>query len=383
MANDTYGAASGQGIYAGRFNRLQGLVEGGAVETLAGSALTLGFTLLTTAPSASVYRHNGHAGCAWDGSRKALYVYGAETHGTPVNYDNSLYVFDTNDGLFKKMSSQTSWPDGYNINEDGYLWADDAETTPWACHTYQSLLFDKASGILTVAIDSDFHSYTTPVQKGSVGMDDRKISFLQYDTATKKWSQKWSSDIALFLKSSSTNGVAYSDVWGYVCVDGVYLHRVSISGAYSKVSVYGKCNTQYHDTSFFIGDNFIKFGGNSNTTLCSIHPMMNIGSSVIKLTSDYEVLSGWSIRNKASLVMPDGRILFLAMSGTVIGAFIYDINLDLIVDTSYRLSGAIRADGWYDFKMAWSNELSAAIYISNMLGDPAKAYLLRINHANP
>lgn len=378
--NDNYSAASGHGIYAGRFNVIESVASGGTVNALARSITTSGFNLLTTAPATAIYRNSPHAGFAWDRTREALWIFGAETHSVASDYDNSLYVFETKTGIFKKIYQQSPWPSNYCISDSGFLWADNDETLPWACHTYQSMHYEEDSAKLTVAIDVSQHSYTTPIQKGQTAFADRKVALLQYDTINKKWSQSWTADTQTFLKASFTNGIGFSKKWGMVFVDGVYLRRLSAEGVYSQVSVYGKSNTQYHDSSFFIGDDFFKFGGNGNAQdhFCSIHPMNNLATAYVKLKSNYPALSGWDMRNKPAVPTPSGNILFIAVNGTNAGAFIYNPANDTVSDTGYRLSGITGNGSTYDFKLVWAESLGGALYLSNLSGNPSKIYLIKV-----
>lgn len=381
MANDVYTANADGSCYVGVFNTIVGVAQGGTVNQLASSVASSGFNLLTTAPAGTdIYRQQPHAGCAWDESRKAMWIFGAETHSVEANYDNSVYAFDTSDGLFKKMYEQSPWPAEYNIDEDGYLWANDAGTLPWAMHSYNRFYYDQATRTFILAMDSDFHSFTTPTQKGSIAIADRKKAMLQYNTLSKTWSQDWSAGIQSFNGFTQIHGAAYSPVWGWVSNNGTNLARLSTEGVYTATSVFGNTNTQYHDSSFFIGDNFIKFSGTGSATayLCSIHPMNNLAASEIKLATDYPALSGWSTKNKPATAMADGRVMFLARNGADLGVFIYDVGLDTVTDTGHRLTGATGTDSTYDFKLEWSQGLNGAVYVSNMFGSPVRAYLIRI-----
>lgn len=385
MANDTYTANADGTCYAGMFinQPIVGIASGGTVANLAADVTASGFTLLTTAPAGgSVYRNSGHAGMAWDEARQAMWIFGAETHSIAAQYDNSVYAFDLKDGVFKKQYEPSPWTGEYNISADGFLYADDAETLPWAVHTYQRFYYNTESKEFLVPIDMNFHAYTTPIQKGDVALIDRKKPILRYNTNTKVWSYDWSESIQAFLNTcSNIVGVAYSKTWGWVGSENSNLLRLSNEGVFTSTALNGKINGRYHDSAFFIGDNFIKFGAAVITDgiLLSVHPMTDLSSSYVKLKQDYPELNGWQVTNKPALKMPDDRILFIAEDDFGnIAAFIYDLTLDNVTDTGHRLAGATAGFSSYNFKMAWSQLHSAAVYHTDSFGAPARVYLLRI-----
>lgn len=376
MANDTYTLNNGQ-VFAGLFNRITGIAEGGTVNTLATDVSASGFTLLSTAPATSIYRNSPHTGMAWDEQRKAAWIFGAETHSDAADYDNSVYCFDTSDGLFKKMYEQSPWPAEYNIDADGYLWADDAGTLPWAAHVYQRARYDAVTKELVIPYDTEFHSYTTPIQKGAIALADRKKPIWRFNTISKQWRVEHSPAIQSFVGAGTIYGCAYSDEYGYVQIPSPLFQRLNNEDSFSSVSISGISNSQYHDSVFFVDDQVYKFCGNDNTYLFSKHFITSPATAVRREVSFYSALIGWSITNKPAVAMPDGNVLFMATSGTDLGAFIYNTALDTVVDTGYRLSGFTQPATSYDFKLSWSAGLGGAVYLTRLFGT-VRAYLLRL-----
>lgn len=376
LGNDTYTLNDGY-CYAGMFNGITGIAQGGTVSALAADVSASGFTLLTTAPDTSIYRNQPHAGMAWDDTGKAAWIFGAETHSNPSDYDNSVYCFDTTDGLFKKMYNQSPWPAEYNIDADGYLWADDAGTLPWAAHTYRRLQYEPNIKSLVFYMDTEFHSYTTPIQKGDTTLVNRKKPKWLFNTVTKTWSTEYSLDIQSFVGSGASSAIGYHPDYGYIQCQSPNFRILSNEGVLSTTNVFNNSNTQYHDNGFVIGEFFYKFGGHASVFLFSRHLLSDPTSTLIKMVDDFPVLTDWSINNKSSVAMSDGNILFIAERGTDLGAFIYDTLADSVIDTGYRLANFTRPTGSYDFKMAWSNSLNAAVYLTAMYGT-VRAYLLRI-----
>ena len=90
-------------------------------------------------------------------------------------------------------------------------------------------------------------------------------------------------------------------------------------------------------------------------------------------------MSGWYVTNKVAAPINDTQILFLAQNDSEeIGAFIYDFDLDSVTDTGHRLAGAVAAYSVYNFKLAWSKKLNAAICPLDSMAYPLKVYLLRL-----
>lgn len=379
MADDFYTVDAQGRVAAGKFLNLpvNGIASGGTVANLAADVSASGFTLLTTAPANTIYRNAPHAGMAWDETRKVAWIFGAETHSIAADYDNSVYAFDTSDGLFKKIYEKSTWPGEYNINDDGYLYADDAETLPYAAHVYQRVRYDAATKSLIVPYDTEFHSFTTPIQKGAITLSNRKKAIWRYNTDTNVWTTEHNAGIQSFLGGGTINGLAYSNAWGYVQCPSPFFQRLSNEGVFTQTNVSGLSSSQYHDSCFIVGDYFFKFCGNENTYLFSKHLISNPTDSLRMLVADFPALTGWSITNKSATLTGDGDVLFMATSGASIGAFIYSISGNAVTDTGYRLNGFTQSSDAYDFKLCWSAGLNGAVYLTRMFGT-VRAYLLRL-----
>ncbi len=388
--NDNYSAPSGGSIYAGMNApdslEIVGIAQGGTVSNLAANVSSAGFTLLSTSPAVSIFRNNAHSGGAWDEERKAFWFFGAETHNIAIEYDNSVYAFDTCDGLFKKMNSQDPYIGEYCINTEGYLFADNAETRPWACHTYQRMRYN-SNRTITIAMDVGFHSVTAgglALKKGAIDYEGRKKSLLVYDTTSKSWTFPHSAGVQSFLNFEPINGVAFHPTLGMYTHSGSQFKRLANDLTYSTVGI-ASPNVQYHDSAFFIGNVFYKFcgtgmgtGGNFAPYLFSSVDATATSVKSDRLVSDYAAIAGWSVRNKAATLMPDNRVLFLAQNGNQIGAFIYNPSNDTVTDTGHRTTTSL-TDAIYNHKLAWSTSLNGAVWVGMASqGNPVGIYLIKI-----
>lgn len=384
---DSYSVASGQPVYAGRFQFIEPVASGGTVNTAISEFNGSGFQLLSTAPTdESIYHHSGHAGTAWDEDRQIQWIYGAETHNSVSGMDNALYRFNLETGLFETMYFTDPWTGEYRVDAEGYLWADEAHTHPWATHTYNRLRFIPETKEVLFVYDTEEHSYwSSPILEDPlVTLADRKKPFWYYNTQTGVWRTEHTSDIQSFTGRALINGLHYVSGYGYYSFDDTRFRRLDEQGNYSAGVVgSGTLNTQYHDKLHYHNGYLYKFGGGnpSTTQLVSKHNIDDIpGDSTRFLETQFSALDGWDTRNKPSCIMPDGNILFLAhrnaSSPYDIGAFIFHTDTDTVTFTGHLLTGSPSRS--YDWKMDWSIKYNCAIYNSASMGSPRKVYGLRI-----
>lgn len=386
MANDTYSAASGHGIFAGRYQSYpEPIAAGGTVNTLLANVTASGFTLLTTAPVNGAFDRQGHAGSVIDNSRDIVWIFGADTHALAADMDNSVYRFDLSDGLFKKMYDRSAWPGEYRVDGDGILWADAAKTKPWAMHTYTRMWFNQITKEIVIPYDAQHHAYwEEPIlENPAVTLLQRKAPYWKYNTSTGLWSYEWNAGADSFNKNNPIFGaVKVPTGWRSINSSSKYL-KVSDAGAYSEATVGSLANQQYHSTALYTrGKVWIIMGFDSVDTsrLYSVHPVDSEFAFYGKAVNEFPALSGWTKSNKPACVLPDGNIAFLMQRGASpsyeVGLFILDTINETISYTGHSITGTGAAT--YDFHMHWSTTHNALVYISQCYGEPVKAYGIKL-----
>lgn len=408
--NDNYASAAGQLIIAGRQSQpaVGGYaahdLQGGTVVKLLADWTGTGFQHLSTAPAENanpqlaVYTASGHAGATWDKDRGILWMLGCESHGANQTI-NTLYRWDAADGLFKRMGAPDPCPGNYHIADDGYLYADAANSKPWGSHVFDTAWFDNTTKEIGYIFDARDHDYWADalgwsnLMPAGFNLENRHCPIWYYNTVTGTWRKQDSNAITTFAKGSTGTPVARDPGNGWWRVDGVYVSHLSEDGQTVNstniwgVATYASTQAMLHNFT----NHLVILGGFYDipgTWLGAIHPKSDLANSKVLKVADFPALSGWDPTNTWSCAMPDGRILFGAQNvsagrtGGVVGAFILDWNkaTPTVVDTGHRMGASFWAPNQsYELKCEWSVEHNCAIFVTNRQGTGVdRVYGLRI-----
>lgn len=389
-------------IYYGRlappvYDTLPAIASGGTVHTLAKDVSASGFTLISTEPNDKyIYRHSGHAGSAWDEANQCMWIFGAESHNSVTGFDNSVYRFNVENGLFELVQTTTdSWPDEYRMDANGILWADEAKTRPWGMHSFNRLYYDPTTKLLSVAYDPWQHAYWSSLiyeDPAMTAQDDRAKVIWHFNTTTGEWTYTHSSATQSFLNDLDyAKGVTYVPNYGWYCVGGTFIRRIDTDGNYTSFNLQSVMNTLDHTRLLYSNGYIYQTMGVTSTNsqqFMSIHNVDNLtGDSVEYLRSDFPVLNGWYTMNKCACVMSDGNILFLAhdvdispdtqssSTPNTIAAFIFNTTTHTVSDTGHRISAN---EIKYDWKLQWSDKYNCAIWLGASITSPEQVYVIRI-----
>lgn len=369
--NDNYSAASGQGIYAGRFNNtpLSYVSSGGVVEALASSSFT-GYRVLTTA-FRTEYRPRPHAGSSYDPSRNVIWMFGAETHNTVGQFQNSPLYFDVATGKINQCIYDDNFQGDYNVDADGYLWANADRTRPWGMHVYRAMYYNNATKELEVYYDSYSHSGYWP-PSAPIAASARKAPIWYFNTNTYQWRTEWSAAIDEFVVKNTTNAATRVAGRGfYSIVSAGVMHLTEDKSSLSIES--SPHNNRYHNYIFNHQNLLISFGGGvaSATSLCSVHDLDDVPSSYVVMLSEFGVLSGWDITNQWSVHMGGGQILFGARrtADAMQGAFIFNVNNRTVTFTGHTYGPEVKPVSAYSMMAEWIPSQNCAVIISHKYDD--------------
>ena len=152
---------------------------------------------------------------------------------------------------------------------------------------------------------------------------------------------------------------------------------MSDAGVYSGTNLFNLININYHSAIYTVGSNLIKVGGNvaSGGWLYSKTPISNPTGSTRYAQADYAELSGHSMANVASVLMPDNRILIFPVrtSDMQCRPMILDTSANTLTSTGHSIT--VTSSTIYDFRIGWSTTYNCAIWITDrMSGTRAYAY---------
>lgn len=335
--------------------------SGGTVTKLISSWTASGFQLLSTAPAAPTWRPSPHAGSAWDNTRRTLWVFGAETHGTDM--DNAVYGWRASDGLFIKQYEADDKA-GYRMDGDGVYWSSAAHTRPWAMHTFRRLRWVAESNEIEVMYDPDEHAYVTPIfEVAGQTTANRAPAVWYYNVVTGAWRAAKFGQSTKFPAAASIFPMLKHPTYGWFADNGATWYRMTPEGVFSTASVFGKANYQYQSYMHLVGDIAYKVGGHDKVILYAKHPINNLDASVKYLTSEYPALNGYDTTNMASVLMPNGKIILFPAKGTETHAFILDPVANTVTATGHFFTG-MDVPANYDLAAEWSPAHNAAVLLS-------------------
>jgi hypothetical protein len=359
--NDNYSAPSGGAIYAGMAapsGELPYIAEAGTFVKSAADSF-VGFAVLSIAPL-SQYVPRPHGGSSWDATRKIMWVWGDETHGNAAVFRNSPWFFNPLTGKLRQCAADDPLAD-YNVDGQGYQWANPAQNRPWAAHGYRAMYYNPDTKELEIYVDVQQHSYVWP--SNEINVTNRKSPIYYFNTETYQWRVEWSNAIDTWNKATFTHASTYVKDRGYYSVTANGIRKLSLdkqSITYNVVSTTGR----YHNYLHVYENLLINFGGgiDSKTGLCSVHNLDNVTDSQLHLVSSYTALDGYSIGNMWSVNMQNGKILFAASNNSTNEhyAFIFDIVTRTVVNTGYKYLPSLVGTGYYYLKAEWDNELKCA-----------------------
>lgn len=346
------------------------LRQGGEVRKLIANWTGKGFELLSiapqesvSAPDTSVYRKSAHAGTAWDEARQTMWIFGAETHVT--NMDNAVYGWRASDGKFVKHYDADP-VSGYRMDANGVYWSSAAKNRPWAMHTYRRMRMVPGTDEFEVMYDADDHAMMDPptFENPAQTDADRVPPVWYYNVVTGAWRAKTFAESAKMVSSMYyPYPLAYDEQYGWLSGNGSTWESLSPDGAYRTVSVSGKSNGQQHSYMFVKNKVAYRVGGAGETTLYSRHPLANIAGSTKHLKSEFPALAGFDIKDMASAMMPDGRIVIFPVQSGAMHAMILDPEAKTVTATGHVLTG-LDKPGLYDLAAEWSTAHGAVILLS-------------------
>lgn len=329
-----------------------------------------GFQHLSTAPQdsvsaplTSIYTKSAHAGTVWDSRRNIMWTFGAETHN--ISMDNAVYGWRASDGLFVKHYDGDP-KSGYMMDANGVYWSSAAKDKPWGMHTYRRMRMVPGTDEFEVLYDPFEHAgmlpqvYENPAMSGK---DDRKPVIWYYNVVTGKWRYESFGQAASFINAYYAYPVGYDDTYGWFGGDGSFWTSLSKNGNYSRLSVSGKSNNQYHSFMHVKDGVAYKVGGNENFTLYSKHPLANIALSTKHTVASFPALNGYDVTNMASAMMSNGKIVIFPARGSEMHAMILDPVANTVTATGHFITGMDKA-GLYDLAAEWDDAHGAVILMS-------------------
>lgn len=402
-ATYTLGSLTKLEVVGGRYTYAQPDKTGGTVVKLLSDWSGNGFQHLSTMPpedlnsNTAIYTASGHAGATWDDSRGILWMYGCESHGSNQMI-NTVYRWDAEDGLFKRMGAPDPCIGSHHVSSDGFLYADSGNSRPWGSHTFDTLWYDSTTKELGYVYDARDHAYWADVAgwntlaPAGFNIDNRRCPIWIYNTSNNSWRKIDSTAITSFSKGSTGSPVVRDPGNGWWRVDGATVSHLSedgqslTSGSIWGVGTYASVQAKLHNYT----NHLVIIGGyydNPGTWLGAVHPKNDLSNSKVLRSTDFPVLNGWDVTNTWSCQLPDGRIVFgaqnvsVARTGGAVGAFILDWNktTPTVVDTGYRLGGSYWAPNQsYELKCEWSDKYNCVIFVTNRQGNQDKIYGLRV-----
>lgn len=337
------------------------LRTGGTVTKLISSWTGSGFQLLSTAPAAPTWRPSPHAGSAWDNSRRTMWVFGSETHGTDM--DNAVYGWRASDGLFIKQYDADDKA-GYRMDANGVYWSSAAKNRPWAMHTYRRLRFVPETSEIEVMYDANEHAYITPIfEVAGKTVADRVPPVWYYNVVTGAWRAANFGQSAKFAFAAYIFPMAKHPTYGWMTDNAATWTRMAPDGTVTTASVFGKANSQYHSYLHLVGDIAYKVGGHDKVILYAKHPINNLTASVKYLVADYPALAGFDTTNMASVLMPNGKIILFPAKGTETHAMILDPVANTVTATGHFFTGMDKPAN-YELAAEWSPAHNAAVILS-------------------
>lgn len=367
--NDSYTAPSGGAIYAGMSAPvpLPYIAEAGSFVASPADTFT-GYRVLATIPRAG-YAPRPHGGSVWDQQRKIMWTWGDETHGNANVFRNSLWFFDPLIGKIRQCAVDDPLAD-YNVDVNGYQWANPAQTRPWAAHGYRAMYYNPITKEVEIYIDVQQHSFVWPSTE--VDVTARKAPIYYFNTDTYQWRVEWTTAIDTWNKATFTYGATFVPDRGYYAVAATGVRRVSLDkSTYTSTAV--TTQSRYHNYLHVYNNLLVAFGGGQDekTTLCSVHNLDNLSTSTVYQLASFAALSGYSITNQWSVNMQDGRILFGArrVSDAMQCAFIFDIVAGTVTNTGHEYLPETGAISVYSLKAEWDNDLKCAYVFSQRYGD--------------
>lgn len=337
------------------------LRTGGTVHKLISSWTGTGFQLLSTAPASPTYRPSPHAGSAWDNTRRTLWIFGSETHGSDM--DNAVYGWRASDGLFIKQYDADDKA-GYRMDANGIYWSSAAKNRPWAMHTYRRLRWVDETSEIEVMYDANEHAYVTPIfEAANQTVSNRVPPVWYYNVVTGAWRAANFGQSAKFAFAAYIFPSARHPTYGWFTDNGATWTRMTADGTVTTASVFGKANSQYHSFLHTVGDIAYKVGGHDKVILYSKHPLNNLAASEKFLVSAYPALAGFDTTNMASVLMPNGKIILFPIKGTETHAMLLDPVANTVTATGHFFTGMDKAVN-YELAAEWSPAHNAAIFLS-------------------
>ena len=240
------------------------------IVTLAAKISVPGFYTLSTILDSATPLHfiTAHQGSVYAPEKRAVYLFGDETHGNPQGFGNSPYHFNLADGRVYRDRPHDPWPGAYRLDGAGRPFATAAKDTPWAMHGQRQILWMAATGEFLVAFESTAHAYWNgQILEGSVSAPRQVLWY--YNVTTRQW--RWedgganNAAIASFLLNNVGGAVVYHPGRNsLISLVNERLRELNLkSFAYSEYNYFPR---QYgiNNYGFVLPDGRVMFAGGSN-----------------------------------------------------------------------------------------------------------------------
>jgi hypothetical protein len=328
-----------------------------------------------------MYISSAHASAVMDDPAGIVWIVGAETHNSAAGMDNSVFRFDVADGLFKRQYTKDAWPGEYRVGADGILWANAAKTRPWAMHTFRRTRFIPATEEVEIVYNADEHAYwSTSIQEGAITQAANVSPIWYYNVRTGAWRADASGSRSAFVKLDYAHPVAYAPGYGWYCIGDTFMYRLNESGALTSTNLSGLINGGYHSAMYVRSGELVKVGGHTINTgsLYSRTPLDNPTASTRYLISSFAALSGHSMENTASVMMPDGRILIFPTrtADNLCRPMVIDVAANTVTATGDSIP--VTSSSSLSFRAVWSTTHNCAIWITGRVASTVRAYAYRL-----
>lgn len=325
----------------------------------------------------------GHVGSIYMPARRAMWFFGAETHGNVNNYANSPWHIDLDTGNLYRDHAHSAFPGEYRIDAAGVPWADAAKTKPWATHAMRHMT-RTSTDEWVLAYSTRQHEYyfdtNNPVYEGAIEKANYTQGLWFYNTASGTWRFEGggasNANLKGFNAESVGRGVVYSSARGSIMgnMAGTWkeLNLTTFARESSSPSITASGVNSY---AILLDDGrvIVDIGGTQgNTTLCAIVDPTAPASFTTIAKADVAVLSGYSCVHTAWAKLGDGRVVGFAkdLANGQLRAVIFDPTDDSWTDTGHTLSvtatGA--ADSLYWLMCDWADEFGCVILANNFGG---------------